>query len=293
LTREGTPDVDTYICIRCTISVDLEEDLPELLSEWPVLGTEVVAVSDDGVRATVYLSASEGERAREVRHALQGRGALDIEEGTLSADDWLAEYRTQVQPLAVGGRWWIDPHPERPTAAPADRLRLVIEPRMAFGTGSHESTQAILLALEEMEVSHRRVLDVGTGSGILALAAERVGATWVVGLDIDEVAIRVAAETALQQDWESAVTFVLGSTRCIGKVEFDIVLCNMMTTNLLPLVDELKRLAGSDGALVCSGMLASEVGEVTDSLRASGLRVISNRRYGDWACMTASAAGRV
>jgi ribosomal protein L11 methyltransferase len=283
--------LDTYICIRCNISADLEEDLPELLANWPVLGAEIEAGSDGQIRATVYLAVSEYDHAYKLRTVLEDRGAEDIEEGTLPANDWLVDYRAQVQPLAVGARWWIDPHPERPTAAPADRLRLVIEPRMAFGTGSHQSTQAILLALEEMEVSNRRVLDVGTGSGILALAAERLGAAWVVGLDIDDVAIQVAVETSRQQEWESDVTYILGSTGCVVGGEFDIVLCNMIVTNLLPIVGDLRRLAGPDGIVVCSGLLASEVAEVADSLRARGLKVISKQRHGDWASVMASGAG--
>jgi ribosomal protein L11 methyltransferase len=281
--------MDTYIRIRCRIPESLEEELPELLAPWPVLGTEIE--SDGRTRATVYLSASKLDSAREVRRALRDRGAFDIEAGSLPADDWLAEYREQVQPISVGARWWIDPHPDRPTPAPADRLRLAIEPRMAFGTGTHDSTQAILLALEELEVTNRRVIDVGTGSGILALAAELLGAVWVVGLDIDEVAIQVAAETSRQQDWESSVRFILGSTGCVGEAEFDIVMCNMIVTNLLPLLGDLRRLAGTDGIIVCSGLLASEVAEVTDSLKTDGLQVISKRIHGEWARLTVSRAG--
>lgn len=290
LTREGTLDLDTYICIRCRIPTDLEGELPELFSRWSVLGTEIDNPADGGVRATVYLSESDCDDARELRRALADRGAFDIEEGYLPADDWLAKYREQVQPFSVGEGWWIDPDPERPARVPGGRRRLVVEPRMEFGTGTHESTQAILLVLEDLEVSDRRVLDVGTGSGILALAAERLGAGWVVGLDIDEVAIRVAVETARHQDWKSSVRFVLGSTGCIGEVEFDIVLCNMVAANLLSLAGDLQRTAGSNGIVVCSGLLASEVPMVTDVLGASGLRLISKRQLGDWACLTTSRA---
>jgi ribosomal protein L11 methyltransferase len=283
--------MDTYIFIRCTIPAGFEDELPELLSEISVLGTEIENETDGGVRATVFLSEPDSDCVRELRRALANRGAVDIEEGYLPADDWLAEYREQVQPFSVGKQWWIDPHPERPTTIPRGRRRLIIEPRMAFGTGTHESTQAILLALEDLEVSERRVLDVGTGSGILALAAERLGAERVVGLDIDEVAIRVAVETARQQDWGSSVCFILGSTGCIGDVEFDIVVCNMIASNLLPLVPDLNRMAGPDGVVVCSGMLASEVTMVADNFEETGLKVVSKRLLGEWASLTLSRGG--
>lgn len=287
-TREES---DAYVFIRCAVPADLEGELPQLLSRWPVLGSEIDTDSHGRVRATVYLLESDRSSVQEMRTALANRGAFEIEEGSLQSDDWLAKYREQVKPFSVGKQWWIDPHPARPAEIPLSRIRLVIEPRMAFGTGTHESTQAILLALEELEVSNLRVLDLGTGSGILALAAERLGAGLVVGLDIDEVAIRVAAETARQQDWQSRVRFILGSVGCIGAGCFDIVLCNMIVTNLLPLVADLKSTIAAGGLLVCSGMLACEIDEVTESLDAAGFRVISNRPYGEWASVTASRTG--
>jgi ribosomal protein L11 methyltransferase len=280
-----------YICIRCRIPAGLEDELPELLTGCSVLGTEVDDRVGGQVQATVYLSESNRDCALQVCSALADHGALDIEESLLPADDWLAEYRQQVQPFSVGERWWIDPHPDQLSAIPGGRRRLVIEPRMAFGTGTHESTQAILLALEDLEISGRRVLDVGTGSGILALAAERLGAKWVVAVDIDEVAILAAGASARQQDWESNVRFILGSMGCIGEVEFEIVLCNMIAADLLPLAGDLQRAAGSNGIVVCSGLLVSEIPMVTDVLNATGLRLISKRQLGDWVCLTTSRSG--
>ena len=161
---------DTYISIRCVIPADLEEELPELLAPWGVLGTEIGGRSDRGVTVTVYLAGVDAGDADGVCRLLAEQGAGDVERETLGAADWLSDFREQVRPLKVGRSWWIDPHPDRPTPAPVGRQRLVVEPRMAFGTGTHESTQAILIELEDIEVSGRQVLDVGTGSGILALA---------------------------------------------------------------------------------------------------------------------------
>ena len=281
---------DTYLSIRCVLPEDLEEELPELLAPWGVLGTEIGGRSDRGVTVTVYFPGGDLDGADGVCRLLIDQGAHNLERESLEATDWLAGFRESIRPFEVGGFWWIDPHPDQPTAAPSGRRRLVVEPRMAFGTGSHESTQAILLALEDIEVAGRRVLDVGTGSGILAFAAECMGADSVVGLDIDETAVWVAFETAQEQEWESRVSFVLGPIECIGGAEFDIVMCNMISSNFLPLLRELRRGLAPVGIAVFSGLLASEVGFVSRALTEAGFVISSHCVHGDWASLIAVSA---
>lgn len=280
---------DTYLSIHCVLPEDLEEELPELLAPWGVLGTEIGGRSDRGVTVTVYFPGSDLDGAEGVRRFLADRGVRDIELELLKGADWLAGFRESTRPFEVGGGWWIDPHPDRPTAAPKGRRRLVVEPRMAFGSGSHESTRAILMVLEEIEVNGRRVLDVGTGSGILALAAECMGADTVVGLDIDETAVWVAFETARQQEWPSRVSFVIGPVECLGGEEFDIVMCNMISSNFLPLVGNLRSRLAPAGVAVFSGLLASEIELVSGVLKEAGFVIPSHKVFGDWASLIAVA----
>jgi ribosomal protein L11 methyltransferase len=281
------PDKNTYISIRCVIPADLEDELPTLLGSWSVLGTEVHENSGDGVGISVYLSAANRDGAVAIRRVLIENGARSIVRESFDGDDWLESYRAQIQAFTVGIRWWIDPHPDQPTAAPPGRQRLVIEPRMAFGTGSHESTQAILMTLEGIEVDGRRVLDVGTGTGILALAADHLGAASVVALDIDETAIWVASETARQQEWTPRVRYLVGPIQCLGGAEFDIVMCNMITSNFLPLLDGLRDSLAPSGTAVFSGLLASEIEVVSTALTEAGFAAPSCRVFGEWASLAA------
>jgi ribosomal protein L11 methyltransferase len=280
-----------FVCIRCRIPPELEEELAEILAPWSVLGVEIGEVTDQGVGIAVFLAGTEtvecGEKlCRELSH----RGAEGIESGRLDSRDWLAEYRSRVSPFAVGSRWWIDPHPDCPTPAPQHRFRLVVEPRMAFGAGSHESTRAILEILEEMDVGGQRVLDVGTGSGILALAAEKLGAAFVVGLDIDPTAVWIASEIVSQQDWPSRVNLILGPIDSVREEQFDVVLCNMITSEFLPLAADLRRRIHPTGVVVFSGLLRTDIEAVSTALMSDELEVVDTHVLGQWAALTTKLA---
>jgi ribosomal protein L11 methyltransferase len=283
--------IEDFICIRCRIRPELEEELAEVFAPWGVLGAEIGEVTDQGVDIAVFLDCTEAEGGgEELCRELSNRGAEGIELGRLDSRDWLAEYRSRVSPFAVGSRWWIDPHPDCPTPAPPHRFRLVVEPRMAFGAGSHESTRAILEILEEMDVGGQRVLDVGTGSGILALAAEKLGAAFVVGLDIDPTAVWIASEIVSQQDWPSRVNLILGPIDSVREEQFDVVLCNMITSEFLPLAADLRRRIHPTGVVVFSGLLRTDIEAVSTALMSDELEVVDTHVLGQWAALTTKLA---
>jgi ribosomal protein L11 methyltransferase len=163
---------------------------------------------------------------------------------------------------------------------------------MAFGSGSHESTQLILLELEKLGIDGATILDLGTGSGILAIAAAELGAKMVVGLDIDEDAIWVARETADLQERPARVRYVLGSPDCLATVGFDVVMCNMISANMLPLLPQLHVLLAPGGVAVLSGLLAIETSDITETLSSLGLEVTGGRVLGEWGSLVVTVQGR-
>jgi len=175
---------------------------------------------------------------------------------------------------------------------PVGRRRLVIEPRTAFGSGSHESTQLILLELERLEIDGATILDLGTGSGILAIAAAGLGGKIIVAVDIDEDAIWVARETANLQEQPTEIHYVLGPPDCLGAVGFDIVLCNMIFANMLPVLPQLQGLLAPDGVAVLSGLLATDASDITETLRSHRLEVTGERVLGEWASLVVVVSGR-
>jgi ribosomal protein L11 methyltransferase len=270
----------------------MEDELPQMLEGWPVLGTEIGDADFGEISATVFFAAGNAGAADRLRTFLTSQGAEDILIEPVVSGDWLAGYRERARPFPVGDTWWVDPRPESSFSPPAGRRRLVIEPRMAFGSGSHESTQLILLELERLEVGGATILDIGTGSGILAIAAAGLGAKMVVGLDIDEDAIWVARETADLQECRAYVRYVLGSPDCLGAVDFDIVMCNMISANMLPLLPQLQALLAPGGMAVLSGLLAIEKHDITEKLLSRGLEVTGGQVLGEWGSLVVTVQGR-
>jgi ribosomal protein L11 methyltransferase len=273
--------------LSCELPIEAEELLPEILEPLTVLGAQVGEAEGPVVPMRVFIdSARAGESAR-VRAALEGAGARRIVVRVVEDQDWLEAYRESARPFAAGRGWWIDPRPDAPTPPPIGRRRLAIEPRTAFGSGTHESTRLVLAALEGLSVRGRSVLDVGTGSGILAIAADRLGARPVVAFDVDRDATWVARRTAVEQDWPVRVQLFTGPIAAIGMRRFDVVLCNMLAEQFRPLLPDLHRILEPAGVVVLSGMLVAELESVRSDLQCAGMAVRDEWRSGEWLSVTA------
>lgn len=284
-----TPSSAPFVAVLATLPASSEDELPAILEGLPILGCEIAAAGDDRVLVTAYVTPGEQDAAMVVSARLRGEGAVELRSEPRPAEDWLAAYRESARPFPVGSLWWMDPHPDHPTPAPPGRIRLAVEPRSAFGTGSHESTQLILLGLEDRRLDGCSVLDVGTGSGVLALAAMARGADRAVGLDIDPEAVWVARQVAAQQDRSGLrPAFLLGAMAAIGAARFDLVLCNMIPEQFRPLLGEIRRVLGPRGEVVLSGILAEQVEVVGGDLAAAGLAPSGRRGLGEWRAVVAS-----
>lgn len=207
-----------------------------------------------------------------------------IAENEIREEDWLFAYRRQASPFPVGTRFLIDPRePEagRSSAPSTDRLLLRLPARRAFGIGSHESTRLAVELLEERPPRNLRVLDVGTGTGILAFAALLLGASSVVAFDVDLGAALMARHNRLLN--RLSVPLYAGRLGALSEAAtFDLALVNMLLREILPKLPELVRLLKADGRLLLSGVLWEERSSLWRSLRRLGLAEEARRRDGDW-----------
>jgi ribosomal protein L11 methyltransferase len=216
------------------------------------------------------------------------RGIGDLQTRIVHEADWAAAWKAFFPVLRVGRRLVIRPTWRRHRARREDVV-IALDPGMAFGTGLHPTTRLCLASLEPLAADGRlagaRVLDVGCGSGILAIAAVRLGAASALGVDTDPIAVDATLANARRNRLGSRVRAREGSIPT-GEPAFDVVLANLIAGVLVPLAAGLRSELRPGGSLVASGIFVDREAEVRAAFEAAGLVVTERTAEGDWIVLT-------
>jgi ribosomal protein L11 methyltransferase len=200
----------------------------------------------------------------------------------IDEEDWAESWKEHFWPEKVGRHLVVKPS-WRSYAAAAGDIVLTIDPGMAFGTGTHPTTALCLAMLEDHLVPGDRFLDIGTGSGILMIAAARLGATRLCGIDNDEVAVAVARKNLqLNGIPESRWKMVCGHLADTVQQRFQVVAANILTDVILELLDDVRRIIADGGILICSGILCASSPRVAEKMRRLGFEILEIRQREDW-----------
>ncbi len=224
----------------------------------------------------------------ELRQALyflgQLRGVSDVRVSSLQEQDWANAWKEHFQVHRIGNRVVIRP-PWREYEPQNDDVVIVLDPGMAFGTGLHPSTRLSMLGTEEVVKPGDTVLDVGTGSGILAIAAVKLGAIKADTVDVETVAVKATAENAEANGLTEQIKVELGS---VGEGEpfwgeqYDVVLANIIARVLIELSEAIAAHTKPGGKIVLAGIIESREQDVIDAFAAAGATVINRRFAEDW-----------
>ncbi len=283
------------------IAVIVPSDAAELIyALLDTLGCAGVAQSfspDGTVRLVGYVPATEDATEKLVWLAEQldyavAHGWLSsspqVTTRVLEAEEWEAPLREALQPLPVGRRFLIVLNDE-PVDNPEGRLLLRLQSLGGFGTGHHPTTRMCLELLEESEIDGKRVLDVGTGSGILAIAAVHLNAATVVATDIDEVALEAAKLNAARNGVAERIRFIKSDLLRQVEGQFDVVLSNLLTPLIKDLAWQLQshRVLAPDGVWIGSGVSTEGWAEVKPLLSKLGYQVLTEREAAGWVAFKA------
>ena len=268
---------------------DIEEQV-EQIAHVDLIEQELLDKPRDTVIIHMYLEpgASPVETLALIAARMEASGIpYTSETEGVEQEDWQNGWRKYYHPMDVGQRLAIVPSWQD---YDTDRVKLILDPGLAFGTGGHETTNLCLEVLDERVKGGERVLDIGTGSGILAIAALKLGAAVTEGVDIDPVAIRTAGENAALNGVADKLTVLVGDLSDKASGKYDIITANIVANAIMSLAPAVPGLMADDAVFIASGIIDSRKDEVIAALEAAGLAVLEVKEKRGWECIVCKKA---
>ena len=305
-THTGLEPVETMLSALGIdgVVIDDETEFHDFLESnrqyWDYVDENLEASMHGKSRVTFYLPADETGFAQmgEVRLALEDLKARRSDCGTLLLslenlrdEDWENNWKQYYKPMEIGQRLLVIPQWEQ--VDPGQRVPLILDPGLTFGTGSHATTRLCLTALEKTVTQGDRVLDLGCGSGILSIAALRLGASQALAVDIDDKCLDVAYENAaLNGIGKDRYTVRVGDVLSDGSLRrelegsYDIVVANIVADVIIALAPLVPSMLRPGGTFLCSGIIDDRAEEVRAALEAAGWTVLETQSADGWFAYT-------
>ncbi|MDD5858173.1 MAG: 50S ribosomal protein L11 methyltransferase [bacterium] len=269
---------------------DLEQQAWEI-AHVDLIEQELLDKPRDIVKVHMYLAPDENpaEILTLFRERLDNSGIeYTLETSGVEQEDWQNAWKKYYHAMDIGNRLAIVPGWEQ---YETDRTVITMDPGMAFGTGTHETTSLCLETLDSLVKGGERVLDIGTGSGILAIAALKLGAAVAEGVDIDPMCVRTAGENARRNGVQDRFTVLVGDLSDKASGQYNIITANIVAAAILSLAPHVPALMAPGARFIASGIIDTRKDEVLTGLRAAGLEPVEVKEKRGWACIICKAAG--
>ncbi|MDV2883928.1 50S ribosomal protein L11 methyltransferase [Alkalihalophilus pseudofirmus] len=277
------------------------EDPIDLIKDWGVHYGEIYQLSpddypEDGVIVKAYFPVNSFllETIDEVKASINGLTTYEIDLGRNSVqlaevneEDWATAWKKYYKPVKISKSITITPTWEDYTPT-EDEMIIELDPGMAFGTGTHPTTVLCIQALESVMQGGEEVIDVGTGSGVLSIAAAKLGAKRVIGLDLDQVAVDSAALNVELNQVHDTVTVRQGNLLEQIDGSYDLVVANILAEVIVQFVQDAAAILKPGGAFITSGIIKRKKQEVKDSLVSAGFTIDEVIEMDDWVAIIAS-----
>ncbi|MBQ9762254.1 MAG: 50S ribosomal protein L11 methyltransferase [Oscillospiraceae bacterium] len=272
---------------------EFETFLEENREYWDYIDEELQEKLQGLSRVKLYLEDTDTAGMERLNGLIQRLG-LSMTTAPLPDVDYEESWKDSYPPQPIGQKLIVLPYWLADSDADG-REKVILDPGLTFGTGAHPSTQMVMETMEELVTPGSVCLDLGSGSGILSIAALRLGAKSAVGVDIDPKAEDIARENAAYNGFAAPeftaltgnVTADVPLMEALSQKEYDIVLVNIVADVIIGLSPILPNFLTAKSKLICSGILDTRLEDVTAALTAAGLNVTHIRQKEDWRCVTA------
>lgn len=263
-------------------------------NRWDYYDQKLLEFDFDGVIIKGYLPANRelANRVEQLKNVLANKFSEAECQGDIpvilvnevNEEDWSNSWKAYYKPIKVGKKLVIRPSWEEYSSDKAEQI-ITLDPGMAFGTGTHPSTNMCLLALEKYLKPGDSVIDVGTGSGILAITAAKLGADNIIAVDIDPVAVEVAQKNIELNKVENLIRVEYGDLLPVVAKQADLVLANIVAKIIIELTPRLKKVFRPGGIFIAGGIIREREKEVLESLQQQGYELLELHRQGEWVCI--------
>ena len=277
-------------------AADFQEFLEQTTPNWDYVDESLMALKDGETNVKIYLphTVQGMETLQEIRRELSvlkemdregAFGRLEITLENLNEEDWATAWKKYYHPLRIGKKLLVCPSWESCESQPGDVV-LTLDPGMAFGTGTHQTTSLCMELLEQYAAPGKSMLDIGCGSGILAITAALLGCENIQGVDIDETAVKVAKENAAMNHVAEKIVFHQGDLAEKISGQYDIICANIVADVIIRLLPDVHKFLAPGGLFLCSGIIDDRKEDVLSALAEHGLHQVDIREAGGWVAIS-------
>lgn len=275
--------IEVYFSIKALESAEISAEMAReiLVAELGALNFESFVNTDDGLQAYVQEEDFNEEAIRELYILENPDFDIQMEVKSIPQQNWNAEWEKSFDPIEVDGKCVVRaPFHEKKNVD----FDIVIEPKMSFGTGHHETTHQMIAQLLQLDVSGKRVLDMGCGTGILAILACMKGASSITGIDIDEWAYENTLEN-VRKNHCSQIIVKQGGAELLKNCSYDVILANINRNILLNDMEAYAKTMSAGSQIAFSGFYTSDISQIDAKARSLGMRLLRQSEKNNWVAL--------
>ena len=281
------------------VAIDEPVDVQKLREDelyWDYIDEKLLENDTEETKIMAYFSEEETnlpekiavikEKIRNLTEFGLSIGSVTVELSNVNQEDWESAWKQYFKPVHVTDRIVVKPEWEEYSPQEGE-IVIEIDPGMAFGTGTHETTSMCINQIEKNLKEGDRVIDIGSGSGILSMAAVLLGAEKATGVDLDPVAVRVALENVELNNLQDKIDILHGNLTDVIREKADIVVANIMADIILILLEDVREFIKDDGLFISSGIIQEKRAAVEARLLEKNFSIVEVETKGEWCAITA------